>query len=198
MEKQIIKKQKVRFKKLISNKFIWLFSISLVFILGSCEMDHHGYNGRPGDAYLSLSWEAAEPDYLDVGTSAIPPIFHWDEYYRAFPGIYLLYYEGSIWNGHRWISYAWEMEYDIWEVQGEHGGYHYDGADGPDSYFTLVCSPYGPYVYDEYVYYKKGIDSVDVSEKFENIENTGEVSKTVKGFGIKIKYNKVEPRNITK
>ena len=194
MKTRVTQRVKREVKKIYSKKFIWLLSITLGFILSSCEIDHYGYDGRPGRAYLSLSWDVQEPDYLDVGTSSIPTVFYWDEFYRAYPGVFLLYYDGSIWNGRRWISYAWEMEYEIWQVPGEPGGYHYNGADGPDSYFTLVCSPFGPDIYDEYIYYKKNEEKVDVDEKFESVNESGEISKTFKGFGVKIKYRKIEPR----
>jgi len=163
------------------------FSMIVLLLLGltSCQKAWHGRDGRSGDAYLSLAWQVAEPQYLDAGTGAIPAVFYWGEFYRIHPGVYSLYYEGRIWNGMYWAGYSWEVTYEIWEIQGERGDWYYHGEDGPDNFFTIECNPYGPFI-------SNGYKSTEVnSYKIE--EQTDQrivITKEMNGLGIKVAYQK--------
>lgn len=178
-------KTKITLQKLTAKFRILIPALVLfLFTLNSC---YKGYDGRPGDAYLSLSWEISKPYYIDAGPE-IPATFRWGEFYYATPGVYYLYYEGEHWNGWRWVDYAWEVEYEIWRVPGEPGGYGYHGYDGPDTYLTLVCNPFGPY--EERFDYR----SAAVNEM--NSDTTGNViviEKILNDVGMKITYTKAEP-----
>jgi len=130
------------------------------------------------------------PDYLDAGTPDIPATFEWGRSYRAFPGLYVLYYEGHYWNGSGNVNYAWEMDYEIWEAAGEPGGYNFDGEDGPDTWFTLWLSPTGPYL-DEFLSKKSAGTSYRV------LENTGDrvvIMAEGKSHLMRATFRKVEPR----
>ncbi len=168
-----------------------LTCLGLVIFFSSCDDDWYGSNGRPGNAFVSVAWEVAQPDYLDTGSPDIPAYFQWGRYYHANPGVYFLYYEGHIPNSYGYSVYAWEIEYSIWINQGEPGGYHHHGYDGPDNYFTLLCSPYGPYIDN---YYKSGNSDQNIT--MENI-NEKEIKVTMKGkdFLFEAIYRKAEPRN---
>lgn len=165
--------------------------LSLTLFLTSCYKEPWGSDGRTGRAYLALTWVEAEPDYLDAGTSAIPEYFYWDEYYRIISGYYNFYYEGDVWTGNRWAFYSWEIDYEIWTNAGEPEGFYYNGRDGADSYFTIECSPYGPYVSE---YYKGAV----IEKDYEVIEDTGDIiiiEKEKEEFTIRVTYKKVEKRN---
>ena len=168
-----------------------LLSVLLIVSLASCEKAWHGTDGRPGDAYLALTWQIEEPTYIDAGTGAIPYRFYYGDYYRINPGYYSRYYEGVVWTGQYWGSYAWEVEYEIWEVAGERGDWYYNGQDGPDNFFDIEMSPYGPYVYSSY---KSG----ETDSKYEIVEASDEkIIMVQKGDGMSLKatFKKVEPRN---
>lgn len=160
-----------------------LWTLILILSLTGCEKAWHGHDGRPGDAYLSLAWQVAEPTYIDAGTGAIPPVFYWGEYYRIYPGHYYIYYEGRIWNGMYWSWYAWEVEYDIWLNAGEPGDWYYNGADGPDNFFTIECNPYGPFIYHDY----KSTGEPD---------NEISVTKKADGYELRAIYRKAVPKKI--
>ncbi len=193
--KEIIRKREALSGKGIL-KLPYVILIAALFAFSSCYVDYHeddvhhfnGSNGYNGNAYLALTWSDVMPDYLDAGTYDIPGIFEWGAYYHALPGFYWLYYDGCFWNGHYYEDYAWEIEYEIWTYAGESGGYNYHGADGPDTYFTLECNPYGPY---SYMY------SMKLGKNVKLVEKTDEkvvIEKKNKGFGMTITYKKVEPR----
>ncbi|MBC8488660.1 MAG: hypothetical protein H8D45_21765 [Bacteroidetes bacterium] len=170
-----------------------LIAVLLILSLTACEKHAwYGRDGKPGDAYLSLTWQVAEPTYIDAGSGAIPPVFYWGQFYKIYPGYYDLYYEGRVWDGMFWASYAWEVRYEIWEVRGEAGDWYYNGADGPDNYFTIECNPYGPYIQSTY-------KSTELDSKYELIEeNENEITVVQKGEGsnLKITYKKVESKNL--
>jgi len=171
-------------------KTLRMMILAGMVIILAAACDRRGRDGRDGRAFLALEWEVDRPDYIDAGTPDIPPTFEWGRSYRAYPGWYTLYYEGRFWNGYANALYAWEIEYEIWEAEGERGGYYYDGEDGPDSYFTLIMSPYGPVV-DEYVTKMAATtDGSGISETNDAI--TFSVEK--EGFGMHVTYRKVEPR----
>ncbi len=148
-----------------------------------------------GRAYLAIDWKHSEPLYIEAGNKFIPSTFYWGEFYRIPPGNYLLYYEGEYFNGRRWISYAWEVEYQIWVNQGEFGLPHgIDGLDGADVYFTIICSPGGPAKFFE-EHYKSAQTNLPVN--FDLIQNTGElieIKQINQNFTLSIKYRKVQPK----
>ena len=187
-KKGVVENTKTKFSKI--NVAI-LAVLSLTFFLTSCYKEPWGSDGLPGKAYLALTWVEEEPSYLDVGTSAIPEYFYWDEYYRITSGYYNFYYEGDVWTGNRWAFYSWEIDYEIWTNTGESGEPYYNGRDGADTYFTIECSPYGPYVSEDY----KGIV---VEKDYRVIEDTGDtiiIEKEKEEFTMRVTYKKVEKRN---
>ncbi|HOH99372.1 MAG TPA: hypothetical protein PLE85_02430 [Bacteroidales bacterium] len=168
-----------------------LIAFAMIFTLSSCD---RGRDGRPGRAYLSLAWEVDRPDLIDAGTPDIPAYFEWGRSYRAYSGWYTLYYEGRFWNGFANAFYAWEVDYEIWYEKGDRGGYDYDGRDGRDNYFTLICSPYGPGV-DRYTAKSSALSGSPVittreDGSIEIVYNNGEM-------GMRAIYRKVEPREAT-
>jgi hypothetical protein len=168
----------------------------LIFGVISCDF-YYGLDGRPGRSYLALEWNQTEPNYIEAGNRYIPELFYWGEYYRVPPGIYLLYYEGEYYTGKRWITYAWELEYEVWENPGEPGRPNgIDGMDGADVDFTIVCAPGGPTLYIDEYYKSAGDKEI---EDYEIIQNTGdiiEIMQTKENFTLRVKYKKVEPRYI--
>ncbi len=167
-----------------------LILVSLVFILiTSCE---RGRDGRPGRAFLALDWELVPPEYLDAGTPDIPPYFNWGQYYLAHPGFYTLYYEGTVHNGPTHVFYAWEIDYEIWICEGEPGGYYYlDGRDGPDSYFTVICNPNGPYTVNCMKMSEADAEATIVEDSGDRIVVMMEKNE----YRMKLTYRKVEPRS---
>lgn len=178
-------------------QFRWLFFLALATLfLSSCYTEPwYGHNGQPGNAFLALNWVDARPEYLDAGTGDIPPKFYYGTYYKAWPGFYTLYYDGSFWNGQANVFYAWEVDYEIWETAGEPGSMYYNGANGPDNYFSVECSPYGPWVYGP------GYKTDELTDGFELKEESDEkiiIEKAGADFGITVTYRKVSPRNLSK
>lgn len=169
---------------------LMLAVILISVTLTSCVSDY-GYNGRPGRAYMALSWDVDVPDFIDAGTGDIPPVFEWGQYYRTYSGLYMVYYEGRYWNGYRHVWYAWEMDYEIYAIAGQPGGYGYNGANGPDTYFDIVCTPYGPELYDN-IAYKKSITATPGNT--EDTKDNGSIETIKNGFGIKLTFRKTEPR----
>lgn len=140
----------VRSRRKTSRIYILGLSISIAALLTltSCYKEPcRGLDGRPGRAFLAVTWVDGQPDLINSGNSAIPTVFDYGRFYLSYPGLYQFYYEGRIWNGHASAFYAWEMDYEIWIHLGEPGGCGYNGVDGPDNYFTMECSPFGPYLY---------------------------------------------------
>ena len=183
----------LREKKSLSLTRLLTLIVSIL-IFSSCyiETNHVGFDGRPGDAYLSLEWEYEAPTYLDAGTSDIPSVFTWGRYYLTRPGFYNLYYEGELWDGYDIAYYAWEIDYEIWRnpgAPGRLGGIN--GADGRDSYLTIILSPYGPFTdsmnksLSKYKVIEEGKDKIVVEQKAEE-------------FSIRITYKKVEKRSKSK
>ena len=184
----VVENTKTKFSKI---NLAILAVLSLTFFLTSCYKEPWGRDGRPGKAFLQLTWVEEEPDYIDAGTSAIPEYFYWNEYYLITPGTYNFYYEGEVWTGYGWAFYSWEIDYEIWSNAGEPGGPYYIGRDGADSYFTIECSPYGPYVSE---YYK----GTDIKKDYELIGDTGDeiiIEKKKEDFTMRVTYKKVEKRS---
>ena len=169
-EKIGIRTEKMREEAVPQKKVQKVIIVLLILSLTACEKAWHGRDGRPGDAYLALTWYESEPTYIDAGTNAIPPVFYWGDYYKIQPGYYSFYYEGSVWAGMSWAYYGWEVDYEINEIPGEGGDWYYHGADGPDNFFTIECSPYGPYISGAY-------KSMAISEKYELLEENESMIK---------------------
>lgn len=174
-------------------QFRWLFYLALVTLfLSSCYPEPwYGQNGRNGNAFLSLTWVDVKPEYIDAGTGDIPAVFQYGKFYMAWPGFYTMYYDGRFWNGQTNVFYAWEVDYEIWETLGEPGGMYYNGANGPDNYFTVECSPYGPWVYGP------GYKSAELPDGFELKESSDDrivLEKAGTDFGITLTYRKVDAR----
>lgn len=178
-------------RKMMPKKFMLIILSAGMLLLSSCyeEIPWRGSDGRPGTAYLALTWIDDEPSYINAGTASIPGYFYWDEYYRATPGYYTLYYEGDIRMGNNWSSYAWEIEYEIWRMEGEKGDLYYHGRDGEDTYFTLECSPFGPMVYEDFK--NTAVDYEVLQQSPDEVT----ILKSKNDFKLKITYRKAEKRN---
>ena len=171
-------------------RIIWLLFLALAALfLSSCYQEPwYGHNGQPGNAFLSLTWVDAKPEYIDAGTGDIPPVFEYGRYYKSWPGYYTMYYDGRFWNGQAHAFYAWEVDYEIWETSGEPGGMYYNGANGPDNYFTIEMSPFGPWIYGP------GYKSAALPEGYKLVEEDEEkivIEKEDTSFGIRITYRSV-------
>ncbi|MDT8308064.1 MAG: hypothetical protein RQ866_00940 [Bacteroidales bacterium] len=172
-----------------------IFAAFLFLLMITNTSCYEGRDGLPGKAFLAVEWEVDKPDYIDCGTPDIPPQFYYGTYYRAYPGVYFLYYEGDFYNGQAWGTYAWEMEYEIWVHPGERGGLGYNGAHGPDAFFQLVCSPYGPYKVNTV---GKTAGKILVKETYKLIEETENgivIEQKQDAYTLKITYRKVEPKH---
>ena len=186
-----VRTEKMGEEKAASKKVQKIIAVLLILSLTACEKAWYGRDGQPGDSYVALTWQTIEPTYLDAGTYAIPTHFYWGEYYLIQPGFYNLYYEGSIWTGQAWARYAWEVTYEIFEVPGERGDWYYNGARGPNNFFTIECSPYGPYVGSSYksAVIAKGSEILEENEEGIIIKQKGD------GVSMKVSYKKTVPRN---
>lgn len=190
-----VKSPTKRSSKRKSSLQTWLSLLLITLFITSCHKEPwYGRDGRPGNAYLTITWIDAKPEYIDAGTGDIPPVFEYGRYYNAWPGFYTMYYDGRFWNGQAHVFYAWEVDYEIWTVAGEPGGMNYDGVDGPDNYFTLECSPFGPWIYGP------GYKSAELHEGYNLKESSDEriiIEKEGTDFGITLTYKKVVPREGT-
>lgn len=159
--------------------------------LSSCEEEYYGYDGLPGEAFLSLNWNNIEPSYLEVGTGEIPSIFYYGDYYKVHPGKYTLYYEVNFWNDNVRISNAYETDYEIWINQGEPGGYHYNGCDGSNTYFSIALTPNGPEFYEDFNYKSAEVNK-STNELGVRPQNT--IIKIKNNYTIKLTFRKVAPK----
>ena len=192
MKANVIKSGDAAAKGIAGPRLTWLLFLAMAALfLSSCYKEPwYGHNGQPGNAFLSLTWVDAKPEYIDAGTADIPPVFEYGRYYKAWPGYYTMYYEGRFWNGQAHAFYAWEVDYEIWEAAGESGGMYYNGVNGPDNYFSIEMSPYGPWVYGP------GYKSAELPEGYELVEETKDsivIEKEDSSFGIRIIYRNVLP-----
>ena len=179
----------VELLKRSSKKGSFAFALLSLFILYSC--DQNGSDGRPGMAFLSVNWDVSKPTYLDVGTSDIPAVFEWGTYYRTYPSTNNLRYEGQLWKGSYWENYGWDVNYVIYENPGEYGRPNYNGRDGLNSYFDIVCSPYGPDIsnYDAQIKPHAPNAGIDVNATPKTIT----VVKTNGNYSIKLTYKRINP-----
>lgn len=162
-------------------------AITALLMLTSCYKEPvRGLDGRPGRAFLAVTWVDGQPDFINSGNSAIPAVFDYGRFYLSYPGLYRFYYEGHIWNGYASAYYAWEIDYEIWIHRGQPGGYGYNGADGPDNYFTMECSPYGPYMF--LGTYKSDSTGARIIER---TDEGGEMELKGATYSIKMTYRKV-------
>lgn len=171
---------------------IAVLSASLILTISSC---HVGSDGRPGQAYISFEWEISKPDLIDCGTPSVPPNFYYGTFYRITPGWYTAYYEGQVWTGQAWGTYAWEMDYEIWVNPGQRGGYGYNGKDGMNTYMTFVCTPFGPEIYRHESDMRKAPENDGDDADIEKItENEGVIEYQINEYTVRMTYRKVEPR----
>ena len=162
----------------------------VAFSFLSCEK---GEYGQPGFAFVAFSWVDAEPDYIEIANDYIPAVFYWDWFYRVDPGIYTVYYEGT----HKRNTYAWELEYEVWENDGKRAEFVWlEPKDGPDAYFTVELSPSGPEViYEEVEVEKQGyIDDSDSHPM--KVGQEVILEKHHEGYSLRLRYKRVESRNI--
>ncbi|MDO9512969.1 MAG: hypothetical protein Q7J34_14545 [Bacteroidales bacterium] len=138
---------------------LWLLIATGSLMMSSC---YKGLNGLDGRAFMSLNYEKNRPSLIDAGTASIPNLFEWGRFYEAQAGWYYLYYEGSTYSPYGIMKYAWQLEYEIYRIQGEPGGWGYDGEDAPDALFTLLCRPEGPSFIEQNIYKQSEIQSDSV------------------------------------
>jgi len=184
--KRILKSE----EEVAQKKIQMLLAVLFLLSVSSCQKAWHGRDGRPGNAYLSLTWQVAEPSFIDAGTHAIPSVFYWGDYYKISPGYYDLYYEGRVWTGMFWANYSWEVMYEIRVIPGERGDWYYNGSDGPDNYFSIECNPGGPFILSDY-------KSAELDSKYKLIEESEEeivVEQKGKGVNLIITYKKATPK----
>ncbi|TVR68276.1 MAG: hypothetical protein EA408_13710 [Marinilabiliales bacterium] len=171
----------------------WALLAAVLLLLPSC---YKGEYGQPGLAFVAFTWIDDEPAYIEIENEFIPPVFYWDWFYRVDPGLYYIYYEGVHRRGGRLNPYAWELEYEVWENPGKKGKHPWQvGPDGPDAYFTIELTPFGPEVFYEEVYPEK---SAQLEDETEIIMNNGDViiiEKQNKNHTLRLTYRKVAPRN---
>lgn len=182
-------KQIIMFESM--HRLFWVaILLTLPFSFSSCEK---GEYGQPGYAFVAFTWVDAEPDYIEIANDFIPAVFYWNWFYRVDPGIYSVYYEGK----HNRRSYAWELEYEVWENEGKRAKYVWvEPTDGPDAYFTIELSPFGPEViYEEVKVEKQGY--VDDSEShFLEFGQKVILEMHHEGYNLRLRYQRVEPRHI--
>jgi hypothetical protein len=167
-----------------------ILTAGLLMLTPSCYV---GADGRPGLAYIAFEWEVSKPDFIDCGTSSVPPNFYYGTYYRINPGRYTAYYDGKVWNGMAWGTYAWEMDYEIWVNPGQRGGYGYNGKDGMNTYLSFVCNPYGPKLFRHDAYLRKAPVEADIIDSEILPDGDQVVEYRVDDYSVRITYRKAEP-----
>ncbi len=165
---------------------------AVLMLIPSC---YKGEYGQPGLAFVAFTWIEDEPSYIEIENEFIPPVFYWDWFYRVDPGIYYIYYEGDHRRGGRINPYAWELEYEVWENPGKKGKHLWQtGPDGPDAYFTIELSPFGPEVFYEELYPEKSAKQEDEPGINMNIGEVIILEKQSNNHNLRLTYRKVEPR----
>lgn len=154
-----------------------LFVATLLLIFPGC---YKGSDGLDGRAFMSINWEKSRPTLIDAGTSSFPSVFDWGRFYETSPGRFYFYYEGKVFSYTGTLNYAWEMEYEIYRIKGEHGGWGYDGENAPDAFFTILCRPEGPSFVEQTAYKNMEISS----------DTTYVIERKNNGYGIKITVRK--------
>lgn len=88
-----------------------------------------------GRAYVRLNWYDYEPSYIDAD-DIVPYNFYWDNYYRATPGYYDVYYEYKYSDRYGSHIDAYTAKVQVW--------INYAGTySGRDNYFDLNLYPDG-------------------------------------------------------
>lgn len=171
-------------------RFLKILAIAIFFFLplASCEK---GELGDPGLAFVAFTWVEHEPDYIEIANDFIPALFYWDWYYRVDPGIYYVYYEGEF----RRSPYAWELEYEVWENEGKRGKHSWiKGTDGPDAYFTIELSPFGPEVIYEEIYPDKSGTDGKAELIIPEIGSSFTVEQQCNDYRLRVTYRRIESR----
>ncbi len=170
--------------------FLLLIPLSLLF---SCEK---GDDPFPGLAFVAVSWTVVQPEYIEMDNPFMPEVFYWDWFYRVDPGVYYVYYEGNHRVGGKINPYAWELEYEIWEYEGKRARYFWqDDENGPDAYFTIVCTPFGPEVFHEKDYPEKTTYADGQVIPVPGTENEIIIEELSHNFGFRLRYRQVIPRS---
>jgi hypothetical protein len=106
-----------------------LAAIALMFMLSGCV--YYGHDGRQGDVYLEIQ---PSPhfyvEYFWDDNPSVPDAFYWGHNYPCAPGTYEYEYALS-------DEYLYWGEYTLIPMNGEIGGYGYDGVPGLDRYYSL-------------------------------------------------------------
>lgn len=145
----------------------------LPLILMAC-----GKDGEPGDTYVRFTWTGNQPYIFSTNNPAIPIVFYYGVDYITQPGTYSLYYETFY-----GVNYWWSVNYTLTYKDGEKGGIFKDGDDGEDSYFSINCDPYGPYIY------QVKSQQIENDELFEMDEaNNISISKEINGQILRVDY----------
>ncbi len=166
--------------------------LAVILLILSCEKGSYGEHGL---AFVAFTWIEDEPEYIEIENEFIPAVFYWDWFYRVDPCIYYIYYEGNHWRGGRTNPYAWELEYEVWENPGKKGKHPWQtGSDGPDAYFTIELSPFGPEVFYEELYHEKSAVPVEEHEVIINDSEEIIIEKQSNSYNLRLRYKRVEPR----
>ena len=149
-------------------KKLLLLLLPLLFLF-SCSKESVDY----GNSYLRLTYYDVEPYYIDTYDSPLSQNFYWGEDYRVPVGNYSLYYEGEYLDNYGYVTYAWEIFYEIFRYR--------DHGHAPDVYFTIECNPEGPYMYEE---------------TFKSQQDEYTIEKEKDGYKIILNYKRVKPRKL--
>lgn len=195
----VIKQKKLNhmnsLKQQLSKIIIALIIGAGMITFTSCEKTYpEPYpDGLPGKAYVAINYYEIEPDYIEHNNPDMPDYFQWSHYYRTYAGYYNLYYEIEYSDRYdSWVD-CWEIDYEIWQYEGERGSYYEYGRNGRDVYFDIDLTPDGPYFYSD----SKSAPAVEKPNPFELISKTkNEIVMQQKkdGYGLKVTFKKVEKR----
>ena len=150
---------------------------------------YYGPDGLPGFAFLSVDWTGDKPDFISTNNGAIPTYFQYGAFYQSHPGFFNLYYEGAFYDGPDFIEYFWDVDFEVWINAGYPGQPgNIPGANGLDSYLTMVCNPFGPF---EERMNKTMPESMEGFEILSKTDDEIVIKKENEFAGIKITYTKV-------
>ena len=114
-------------------------------VLAGCDLfetikysAYEGTDGEDGEAFIAYSWRFDDTTFgtADPALSESGEIIN-GNYVQTDPGEYSFDY--TAWDG----SY-WSGSYTIYINEGWSGGWFFDGPDGVDNYFELLCYSVGP------------------------------------------------------
>lgn len=140
--------------------------VASLLIMQSCIIEAPvGRDGLDGNAFFSMNYGEKEPYFVDAG-GVIPDNFYWDSYYKTYSGYYTVYYEYEYFTNMGRIIEPWEIEVEVFNIQGEPADHNYDGQDGNDVYFDLILFPDGAYDFTHNIAYNKSEHTLSsVSER---------------------------------